>query len=71
MSYTVKLNHPNFAKGTPLDVKGVGLIENGGSVKIEDEQLFKAKTGMTVKEYFKDSEMIEVTGSSIKEGGDN
>jgi hypothetical protein len=72
----LSFNDSAFPKGTPVDVGGV-LVDNGGSITLSEDQeaSLVARHGMSVREYFKDSEMVKVEGSTEvpkpKEGGDN
>lgn len=66
MALTVKMDNPAYPKGEELDVTGIGLVENGSSVKLDEEaeQRFFAANGMTVREALKDSEIFEVSGTA-------
>lgn len=66
MSLKVSFTHPHFDKGTEVDLTGVGLIKNGGSKTLneEEERAAVARLGMGVKEYFKDSEQVKVEGTT-------
>lgn len=66
MAYSIKFTHPAFDKGEEFDLTGVGLVENGSATKMDadQERYFISRNGMSVKDYFKDSEMVEVTGTS-------
>jgi hypothetical protein len=77
MAYTIEYNHPDFDKGEEFDVTGVGLIKNGGTVKLDEEaeRSFVATTGRSVKDYFKGNANFKLTGttelkSNEKEGGE-
>lgn len=66
MAYTIKYNNPNYEAGGQLHLTGVGLIENGGEVKLDKdaEKRLEAVTGRSVKDYFKDNEMVTVSGTT-------
>jgi hypothetical protein len=66
MGYTINLNHPHFPKGTPFSVTGLGEIENGGSIGLDEdaERFFVANTGLTVEEAFTNDASIKLSGSS-------
>lgn len=66
MAYTVKYKNPSYPEGQPLHLVNIGLVENGGSVKLSEEAevAFIARTGQSVKDYFANRPMIEVSGTS-------
>jgi len=45
-------NNPAFAKGEEIDLPGFGLIKNGSSFEISDEEAkdYKARTGNSLAE---------------------
>jgi hypothetical protein len=66
MALKVTIKHPSQGPNEEFEVPGVGMVKNGGTLSLteEDEQSFFARTGMKVKDYYKDNEMVEVGGSS-------
>lgn len=44
----------------------MGLVNNGSSVEMDEdaEHAFVSKTGQSVEDYFKGSEVVKVSGSS-------
>lgn len=64
MALTVKYNNAALPEGQPVDIGGV-LVENGGSVELtrEQEDTLVSRVGMLAKDYFKDSEDVEVSGN--------
>lgn len=66
MALKVTIKHPTLGPDTELEVPGVGLVKNGGSVTLteENEGSFFSRTGMKVKDYYKDSEDVDVSGTS-------
>jgi hypothetical protein len=64
MAVRMSANFPNMDKGTELDVGGV-LVENGGSVELDDEQelAFVSRHRKSVKDWAGDGEYVKVTGS--------
>lgn len=72
MAYTLKFSHPSFENDQEFDLYGIGLVKNGGSIKLdkEAEQSFVDKTGKSIKDYFKGSGHVEVTGTTeLSKGG--
>lgn len=71
MPLKVTLNHPAYEKGVPLDVTGIGLIENGSTKTLteEDEREFVSRNMMTVKDGLKGSEFLSVDGTVELKGG--
>lgn len=65
---TLKLTwtHPDMPKGEEGEIRGVGLVKNGSSVTLNEEQERNAIAvlGMSVKDFFKDSEQVKVEGTS-------
>lgn len=66
MAYKITYNHPAYDKDQELDIRGIGLIKNGGSVTLDDaaETTFIQLTGMTVKDKIGNDEHFTVEGSS-------
>jgi hypothetical protein len=65
MALKLTAKHPSLGD-VEFEVPGVALLKNGGSVTLteEDEANFFARTGMKVRDYYKDDGTIEVSGSS-------
>ena len=81
MGLKISYKHPDFPKDQEFDLRGFGLIKNGGSKTLskEEEEAAVALHGMSVKDYFKGNEMAKVEGttelsssevSDLKEGGE-
>jgi hypothetical protein len=71
----VEVDFPDYPKGHEFDVSGI-LVPNGGSTELseEAEQAFLARKGRSVKDAFKGSANVKVSGTSAlnkKEGGDS
>lgn len=66
MSIKVTVTHPTQADDAEFEVPGAGLVKNGSSVTLDEEQEahFFAITGMKVKDYYKGNEMVKVEGTS-------
>lgn len=64
MGVKISVDFPNMEKGTELDVGGV-LVENGGSVELDDDQelAFVARHRKAVKDWAGESSYVKVTGS--------
>jgi hypothetical protein len=66
MPLSVSFSNPDFPEGLEFDI-GLGVpVPNGKSVELDhDAELsFVSKKQMGVKDYFKDSEQIKVSGST-------
>ena len=72
MSLKVSFSHPDFPKDQEFAVADVGLIKNGGSVTLTEDQerSFQAARGMSVKEAFKGSQ-VKVEGTTELKGGES
>lgn len=66
MSLKITITHPSQAPDAEFEVPGAGLVKNGSSVTLDEDQEahFFAITGMKVRDYYKDNEMVKVEGSS-------
>lgn len=66
MSYTIKFTHPDFDKDAEFELTGVGLVTNGKEFKMDAdaERAFVSRNGVSVKDYFQGSEMVNVSGTS-------
>jgi hypothetical protein len=67
MGLKIKMDHPDFPKGTPLAVSGLGEFENGEAerdVTEEQEQAFVNERGMSVRDALKDHPHLSVSGSA-------
>lgn len=74
MGLTVSIDVKSQPKGTPMGIKGLAVVPNGGSVEVDDATVaqYELAKGMTVQEVFKTSKSINVSKGSKKEdeGGD-
>lgn len=52
MSFTIKVDMPNLSPGTKVQVRGLGMLENGKTVRVSDEQadMFRQLNGTPVTE---------------------
>jgi hypothetical protein len=66
---TVSVNNPSFPEGTEFAIDHLGVVPNGGSLEVpeENEAMFVSARGMSVEDAFKDNEVIEVSGSATAE----
>lgn len=66
MSLKISYNNPAYPKGEELDLTGVGIIKNGSTVTLDEdaELAFVSRTGQSVKDYFKGSEVVKIEGQS-------
>jgi len=66
MALKVQIKHPTQGPDEEFAVPGAGMVKNGGSVTMNEDQerIFFSITGMHVRDYYKDSEMVTVTGTS-------
>lgn len=66
LALTVSYEHPDFPEGMEFEIVGLGLIPNGGSVELTDEQeeRYLNYHGMTVKESLENDPYIKVKGSA-------
>lgn len=65
MALKVTVKHPSMGD-VEIEIPGVGLVKNHGSITLteEDEGRFFSRTGMKVKDYYKDTEDVDVSGTS-------
>lgn len=66
MALKVQIKHPTQGPDTEFAIPGAGMVKNGDTVTLDEEQEAMAVSvvGMPLEEYFKDDEMVTVTGSS-------
>ena len=66
MALEVQMKHPTQGPDEEFAIPGVGMVKNGSTVTLDAEQeaMAFAMTGMHIKDYFKDSEMVTVTGTA-------
>lgn len=66
MPYTVKVDLPNSPPGTMIQIHGLGVLENGKTVRVTDEQadLFRQVNGRPVDE---DSRTVFELGPALDE----
>ena len=66
MALKVSFKHPSLGDDVEVEIPGVGLVKNGGSRTLteEDEQNFFGRTQQKVKDYYKDDGNFEVSGTS-------
>jgi len=64
MGVKIAADFPNMDKGTELDIGGV-LVENGGSVELDDEQelAFVGRHHKSVKDWAGDSPYVKISGN--------
>lgn len=66
MALKVTVNKPQYPKGTEFDVRGLGLLKNGESTTLTEDQErdFAAFTGTTVREGLKGDESFKIEGTA-------
>lgn len=66
MPHELKFNHPHFPEGTVFSIAGLGEIENGGTLGLDEdaERFFVSTVGDSVENAFANSATVEVSGSS-------
>jgi hypothetical protein len=66
MGYTLKFEHPQFPEGQEFGIPNLGLVENGSSIELDEEQerLFVLERGISVEDAFKDNSIVTLSGSS-------
>jgi len=66
MSYEVSLNHPDFPKDFEFAINGLGVIPNGGTLKVDEdmERLFVAQRGLPLKDALGGNPLMKVTGTT-------
>lgn len=66
MALKVQMKHPTQGPDVEFAIPGVGMVKNGETVTLTEEQerMAFAITGMHIKDYFKDDEMVTVSGTT-------
>jgi len=66
MALKVQVKHPTQGPDVEFAIPGAGMVKNGGSVTLDADQelLAFSMVGMPLKDYYKDDEMVTVTGTS-------
>lgn len=66
MALKVQMKHPSQGPDAEFAIPGLGMVKNGDTVTMtaEQEEMAFAMTGMHIKDYFKDNEMVTVSGTS-------
>lgn len=66
MALKVQVKHPTQGPDVEFAIPGVGMVKNGDTATVteEGERMAFAMTGMSLKDYFKDDEMVTVSGTS-------
>ena len=66
MAIKVQIKHPSLGPDVEFAIPGAGMVKNGDTVTLteEQEQMAFAITGMHIKDYFKDDEMVTVSGTT-------
>lgn len=61
-------NNPSFKKGEELAITGIGLVKNGESLELTDEQVeqFKDITGNSLADVVKENENFGTTKGGAK-----
>lgn len=64
MAVTVAIDHPDFPEGTEFGIDYLGVVPNGGSLEVPDEnvEMFEQVKGETVDEAFTDNGVVTVGG---------
>jgi len=63
---TVAMSHPAFPDGTEFGINHLGVVPNGGSLEVpeENEQAFVNANDKSVADAFEGSEVVTVSGTS-------
>ncbi|HEX6825793.1 MAG TPA: hypothetical protein VF077_05685 [Nitrospiraceae bacterium] len=72
--YSVQVKHDDFPDGTEFSVPGLAVtLVNGKTASVDDAQAeeFKARTGETLLETFKDKVGFSVKTAKATSGGDS
>lgn len=71
MAYTITFTNEAYDKGVEFDIPGLGILKNGEPRKLteDEERAYVGYSYMTVKDGFKDSELIKVEGTTEIKGG--
>ena len=66
MALKVQVKHPTQGPDVEFAIRGAGMVKNGDSVTLDADQelLAFSMVGMPLKDYYKDDEMVTVTGTS-------
>lgn len=66
MGYSLKFEHPHFPEGKPFAINYLGVVENGGSLDVDEdaERMFVANNGISVEDAFNGNGLVTVSGSS-------
>ncbi len=66
MSYTLKLEHPHFPADQEFSLNGLGLVTNGGSLEVDEDQEreFVAMNGRSMEDAFGNTSGITLSGGS-------
>ena len=66
MALKVQIKHPTQGPDVEFAIPGAGLVKNGDTVTLDEEQEAMAVSivGMSLKDYYKDDEMVTVSGTS-------
>ena len=66
MALKVQIKHPTQGPDVEFAIPGAGMVKNGDTVTLDEEQEAMAVSivGMSLKDYFKDDEMVTVSGTS-------
>ncbi len=64
--YEVTYKNPAFPRDEEVELHGLGLVKNGGTLKVDKEMeaTFVATTGQSLKDYFKGSDQVSIKGTS-------
>lgn len=74
MALKITYDNPDFPKGHEFEIRGLGVLENGKSVTLteEQEENFAAETGQTLGEALEGNEAFKVDETKEKaSGGDD
>jgi hypothetical protein len=66
VGYSLKFEHPHFPEGKPFAVGYLGVVENGGTLEVDEdaERMFVANNGISVEDAFNGNGLVTVSGSS-------
>lgn len=66
MSHVLHFSHPQFPEGTLFSITGLGEVENGGSIELDEdaERFFVSTVGMSVEDAFSNNSTVELAGDT-------
>lgn len=67
MALKLSINFPQYPQGTPFAINDLGVVENGGSADLTEDQerAFVAQNKRSVRDVLTDQAGVTVTGSAL------